>query len=107
MSPNEILARALSIFMLLFVGAFMVLIAIALVRAVIPALATSILFSGLTVGSVLVPLAVIYFARVGLGHRPGESENRIYLAVFLGLVLLMAIVFAALMITGRLVLPGL
>jgi hypothetical protein len=105
MSANEILGRALSIFMALFAGTFVILAAISVVRAVVPALAHSLLFAGLTVGSALIPLAVVYLARLGLGHRPSETENLVYLRVFLGLVLAFAIVFATLMISGRIALP--
>jgi len=101
MGPTEILARAVSIFMLLFVGTFVILTAISLVRAVIPALANALLFSGLSVGSALVPVAVVYLVRTGLGNRPGDAESLLYLRIFLGLVLLLALVFGALMISGR------
>ena len=101
MGPTEILGRAISIFMLLFVGTFVILTAIALVQAVIPAFANALLFSGLSVGSALVPVAVFYLARTGLGNRPSEGESLLYLRIFLGLVLLLALVFGALMISGR------
>src|SRR4249919_1836301 len=105
MSPIDILARAGAMFALLFTGTFVVLASIAIVRAVVPALANAVLFSGLTVGAALVPLAAVYLARAGLGHRASDAENTNYLRAFVALVALLAVVFAALMISGRLALP--
>ena len=104
MNPSEILARAGAMFVLVFTGTFVVLAAVALVRALIPALANALLFSTLTVGGSAELLAVVYLARAGLGHRPSDAENANYLRAFLALVLVLAVVFAALMISGRITL---
>ena len=105
MNPLDILARAGAMFALLFTGTFVVLAGIAVVRAVVPAFAHAALFAGLTVGASLLPLAVVYLVRAGLGHRASDAEYTNYLRAFVALVVVLAVVFAALMISGRLTLP--
>lgn len=106
MSPTDILSRAGAMFSLLFTAAFMILTSIALLRAVVPAVGHAVLFAALTVGSALLPLFIIYLARTGLGHKTSETEYGYYLRGFVGLVLLFAFIYAALMITGRISLYG-
>jgi hypothetical protein len=101
MSPTDILARAGAIFTLLFTATFMILAGVAVVRAVVPAIAQAVLFAGLTVGTALVPLVAVYLVRLALGHQASDAEHVIYMRVFIGLVALFAVVYAALMIAGR------
>ena len=104
MSPTDILARAGAIFSLLFTVTFMILTSVAIIRAVVPALANAVLFAGLTVGTALLPLVAVYLVRLGLGHRASDAEYTYYLRAFIALVALFAVVYAALMITGRIAL---
>jgi len=101
MSPADILARAAAVFALLFTATFMVLASVAMIRALIPAVAHAVLFAGLTVGTALVPLVAIYLVRLALGYRASDAEHILYMRGFIGLVALFALVYAALMITGR------
>ena len=106
MRPTDILARAGAIFAALFTGTFVVLASITVVRAVVPALAHAVLFAGLTVGTALLPLVAVYLVRAGLGHRASDAEYTNYLRAFIALVVVFAVVFAALMISGRLALTA-
>ena len=101
MSPTDILARAGAIFSLLFTVTFMILTSVALIRAVVPAVAHAVLFAALTVGTALLPLVVVYLTRSGLGHKTSDAEYTNYLRAFIALVAVFAVVYAALMITGR------